>query len=192
MTREEILDMAIAIFRHQGIKATRLEHIAGSLNLSVSSLYEQVGAKADLLLSAVSFEINREHEYIERIRERETSLLGGIKKLYLHTIRFFFSFHPSFFKDLKSYPQVAKEFGFYIAYLRGIFNEAFQTCVEQGLCRKECDSFLFSTFLCLRLENIKNGIILQKEKVSGIPNFVITNLLLGCCTDEGRAKLMNA
>ena len=96
MTSEEILDMAIAIFRHQGIKATRLEHIAVNLNLSVSFLCEQVGSKADLLLSAVSFEINREHEYIDRIREEETSLLGFIKKLYLHAVRFFF-FIPSLF-----------------------------------------------------------------------------------------------
>ncbi len=36
------------------------------------------------------------------------------------------------------------------------------------------------------------GIILQKEKVCGIPNFVITNLLLGCCTTEGKATFMNA
>ncbi len=192
MANDEILDVAIAIFRHQGIKATCLEQIAINMNLPVSFLCKQVGTKADLLQYSVSFEIKREHEYIERIRHEETSLLGFIKRLYLHSIRFFFSFHPSFFKDLKNYPQASNEFDYYIAYLRGNFNEAFQKCIEQGLCRKDCDSFLFSTFLCLRLEDIKNGIILQKEKVSGIPNFVITNLLLGCCTTEGKATFMNA
>jgi len=189
MTHDDFYDMLIALFRHQGIKATRFEQLATDLGMSAPLLYEQFGDKSNLLQSAVSFEMDREHEYIERIREEEPCLLNFIKKLYLHAMRFFYSFHPSFFKDLKKYPQAAEEFDCYIAYLRGNFNEAFQRCIEQGLCRKECDSFLFSTFLCLRLEDIKNSIVCQKEKVRGIPNFVITNLLLGCCTDKGRIVL---
>ena len=54
---------------------------------------------------------------------------------------------------------------------------------------KECDSFLFSSFLCMRMKDIREGIICQKDKIKGVSNFVVSTLLMGCCTDKGRMEL---
>ncbi|MCM0335026.1 hypothetical protein J8K84_08125 [Bacteroides fragilis] len=69
------------------------------------------------------------------------------------------------------------------------YNETLGVCIQKGLCVSDCDTFMFSSFLCARITEIKEGIIIRKDSVQGISGFVIRMMLCGCCTPEGRRKL---
>ena len=80
----------------------------------------------------------------------------------------------------------------YTSILRIKFNEILLECIHLGLCVKDCDTFLFSAFLSIRLENIKNGVIYpQKEKTPGLSNFVIKSMLMGYMTDKGKEHIIS-
>lgn len=189
MELEYIYDTALILFRNQGIRATRMEDIAVYLQISKRTLYGLFPSKDIFLLACIRYEIEKEREIISRLKKKTISPLKQIVKLYSHAIRFFQSFHPSFFRDLRKFPESGKELDRYILLLRKEFNDLLHGSILLGLCVKDCDTFLFSGFLELRLEEIKNGIIRQPEKIKGISSFVINSILLGHSTEEGRKQL---
>lgn len=189
MDKEYVFDTAVALLRHQGIRTTRMDHVAEFLRISIRTLYEQFPSKEDFISACIEYEIKKELETVNRLEYKMNSPLRFIPKLYLHAIRYLSSFHPSFFKDLKRFPSCNKELDRYISALRIKFNEVLLECIHLGLCIKDCDTFLFSTFLSIRLENIKNGVIYpQKEKTPGVSNFVIKSMLMGYMTEKGRKQ----
>lgn len=192
MDKEPIFDIAVALFRHQGIRATRMDDVAEFLHMSKRTLYEQFPSKEEFIVACIEYEVKKELETIDRLKYKINSPLRFITKLYLHSIRYLSSFHPSFFKDLKRFPSCNKELDRYISILRIKFNEILLECIHLELCVRDCDTFLFSAFLSIRLENIKNGVIYpQKEKTSGISNFVIKSMLMGYMTDKGREHIIS-
>ena len=186
---EQVCDMAVALFRHQGIRATRMEDVRMSLDISKDVFYGAFPDKEALLWECIQSEIKREEEVIERLRLRMGSPLKFIIKLYSHSMRYFGSFHVSFFRDLRRYPRCHAELNRLIAILRMKYNETLGVCIQKGLCVSDCDTFMFSSFLCARITEIKEGIIIRKDSVQGISGFVIRMMLCGCCTPEGRRKL---
>lgn len=192
MNKEYIFDAAVALFRHQGIRATRMDDVAEFLRMSKRTLYEQFPSKEDFISACIEYEIKKELETIDRLEYKINSPLRFIPKLYLHAIRYLSSFHPSFFKDLKRFPSCNKELDRYISALRVRFNEVLLECIHLELCIKDCDTFLFSAFLSIRLKDIKNGgIYPQKEKAPGVSNFVIKSMLMGHMTEKGRKLFFN-
>lgn len=191
MDKENVFDTAVALFRHQGIRATRMDDVAEFLRISKRTLYEQFPSKENFISACIEYEIKKELETIDRLEDKMNSPLRFIPKLYLHAIRYLSSFHPSFFKDLKRFPACNKELDRYISVLRIKFNEVLLECIHLGLCVKDCDTFLFSAFLSIRLEDIKNGSIhLQKERAPGVSNFVIKSMLMGYMTEKGRKQFV--
>ena len=189
MKLEYIYDTALVMFRCQGIKATKMEDVAAYLQISKRTLYERFPSKDIFLLACIKHEIEKEQEIIYLLEQKAISPLKQITKLYSHVIRFFQSFHPSFFKDLRKFPECGKELDNYILLVRKEINDLLHVSIALGLCVKYCDTFLLSTFLIFRLEEIKNGIICQPEKIKGVSNFVIKSMLLGYSTEKGRKQL---
>lgn len=193
MTTEDIYEVGIAMFRYQGIGATGLEAVAEYLHLSKRYLFERFKDKSNFVNSCIRFEIARERATVKEIVMKSRSTLSAIVKLYTHATRYLGSFHPSFFKDLKKYAESEKEFSRYLIMLKVIFNDYIVESVKNGLCTKECDSFLLSGFLCLRLEETMNGSLIHKqEKFCGLTKFVVKSMLLGYVTELGRQQLVEA
>lgn len=182
--------MTIAMLRNQGIKATKMEDVAFFLQISKRTLYELFPNKNAFLLECIKYEIKKEEEIINRLELKSKSPLKFIVRLYSHATRFFHSFHPAFFKDLRRFPECSKELDRYIIMLKKKINDLLHESISLGLCIKECDTFLFSAFLSMRLEDIKNGLICHKEKINGISKFVAYSMLLGYSTDEGKKQLL--
>lgn len=192
MNKEYIFDTAVALFRHQGIRATRMDDVAEFLHMSKRTLYEQFPSKEKFIVACIEYEMKKELETVDRLEYKMNSPLKFMSKLYLHSIRYLSSFHPSFFKDLKRFPSCNKELDRYISALRVRFNEVLLECIHLELCIKDCDTFLFSAFLSIRLKDIKNGgIYPQKEKAPGVSNFVIKSMLMGYMTEKGRKLFFN-
>lgn len=192
MNKEYIFDAAVSLFGHQGIRATRMDDVAEFLHMSKRTLYEQFPSKEEFIVACIEYEMKKELETVDRLEYKTSSPLKFMSKLYLHSIRYLSSFHPSFFKDLKRFPSCNKKLDQYISILRIKFNEILLECIHLGLCVKDCDTFLFSAFLSIRLENIKNGVIYpQKEKTPGLSKFVIKSMLMGYMTDKGKEHIIS-
>lgn len=189
MKEEYIYETAISLFRHQGIKATHIEDVACCMQIPKRMLYEHFPDKNNFILACIRYEITKEKEVIDQLAMKAASPLKYIVKLYTHAIRYLLSFHPSFFKDLKCFPECVREMDRYITLLRVRFHEMLLGCIASGLCIKDCDTFLFSAFLSMRLEEIKNGFVRQKEKVNGVSRFVVYSMLMGYSTDAGKQEL---
>lgn len=189
MGLEYIYDAALILLRNQGIRATRMEDLAAYLQISKRTLYGQFPNKDVFLLACIRYEIKKEREIISRLEKKVISPLKQIVKLYSHAIRFFRSFHPSFFKDLRRYAESGKEMNRYILFLRKEFNDLLYKSILSGLCVEDCDTFLVSGFLILRLEEIKDGMIDRPEKIKGVSSFVVSSILLGYSTEEGKKQL---
>lgn len=191
MNQEHIFDTTIALFRRQGIRATRMDDVAECLQIPKRTLYEQYPSKEEFILTCIKYEIEKEQEIVRQIGCRANSPLKYLVKLYSHAIRFLSSFHPSFFKELKRFPKCSLEMDRYIKMLRAKFNDILLGCIRLGLCVKDCDTFLFSAFLSFRLEDIKEGAVSHpREKVPGISRFVVHSMLLGYATERGRNMLI--
>ena len=190
MDMEQVCDITIALLRHQGVRATRMEDVRVFLDLSKDMFYRTFPDKETLLLKCMQNEIRKEEEIIERLCLRLESPLMFIIKLYSHSVRYFYSFHVSFFRELKKYPKCYAELSRLIAIWKMKYNEILGLCIRKGLCKPDCDTFLFSTFLCIRITEIKEGIIIKKELEQSISDFVIRTMLCGCCTYEGRKMLV--
>lgn len=186
MKEEYIYETAVTLFRHRGIRATRMDDVATCLQISKRTLYERFSSKEDFLLACIRYEMDNEKEVIDRLASKFTSPLKHIIKLYTHSIRYLTSFHPCFFRDLRQFPECDRELDRYIALLRVRFNNLLLGCISLGLCIEDFDTFLFSTFLSMRLEDIKNGVANPKEKVNGISRFVVYSMLMGYSTEKGK------
>lgn len=67
MNKEYIFDTAVALFRHQGIRATRMDDVAEFLRMSKRTLYEQFPSKEDFISACIEYEIKKELETIDRL-----------------------------------------------------------------------------------------------------------------------------
>ena len=50
MNKEYIFDAAVSLFRHQGIRATRMDDVAEFLHMSKRTLYEQFPSKEEFIV----------------------------------------------------------------------------------------------------------------------------------------------
>ena len=100
MNKEYIFDAAVSLFRHQGIRATRMDDVAEFLHMSKRTLYEQFPSKEEFIVACIEYEMKKELETVDRLEYKMNSPLKLMSKLYLHSIRYLSSFHPSFFKEI--------------------------------------------------------------------------------------------
>ena len=66
MNKEYIFDAAVSLFRHQGIRATRMDDVAEFLHMSKRTLYEQFPSKEEFIVACIEYEMKKELETVER------------------------------------------------------------------------------------------------------------------------------
>ena len=60
MNKEYIFDAAVSLFRHQGIRATRMDDVAEFLHMSKRTLYEQFPSKEEFIVACIEYEMKKE------------------------------------------------------------------------------------------------------------------------------------
>ena len=88
MNKEYIFDAAVSLFRHQGIRATRMDDVAEFLHMSKRTLYEQFPSKEEFIVACIEYEMKKELETVDRLEYKMNSPLKFMSKLYLHSIRY--------------------------------------------------------------------------------------------------------
>ena len=90
---ERILDAAVRLFRDRGVRAARLEDIAGLAGVSVGTLYNYYHTKGDLLMAVVALEVEEVLTTGEAIvtdppRDVEAALHALIFGYYDHSLKY--------------------------------------------------------------------------------------------------------
>ena len=104
MNKEYIFDAAVSLFRHQGIRATRMDDVAEFLHMSKRTLYEQFPSKEEFIVACIEYEMKKELETVDRLEYKMNSPLKFMSKLYLHSIPLFKFFSSIFLQRFKEIP----------------------------------------------------------------------------------------
>lgn len=106
---EKVLKTAMAEFQDKGIKAVKMDDIAGALSMSKRTLYELFGTKEQLLLECVRQWQKDKEDHMDRfIKERKPNVIAIIVEFYRYQMKCLSYVSSSYFYDLHKYPAVIK------------------------------------------------------------------------------------
>ncbi len=106
---EKVLNTAMAEFQDKGIKAVKMDDIAGALSMSKRTLYELFGTKEQLLLECVrQWQKDKEAHMDRFIKERKPNVIAIIVEFYRYQMKCLSYVSSSYFYDLHKYPAVIK------------------------------------------------------------------------------------
>ena len=106
---EKVLKTAMAEFQDKGIKAVKMDDIAGALSMSKRTLYELFGTKEQLLLECVrQWQKDKEAHMDRFIKERKPNVIAIIVEFYRYQMKCLSYVSSSYFYDLHKYPAVIK------------------------------------------------------------------------------------
>lgn len=106
---EKVLKTAMAEFQNKGIKAVKMDDIAGALSMSKRTLYELFGTKEQLLLECVrQWQKDKEAHMDRFIKERKPNVIAIIVEFYRYQMKCLSYVSSSYFYDLHKYPAVIK------------------------------------------------------------------------------------
>lgn len=104
---EKVLKTAMAEFQDKGIKAVKMDDIAGALSMSKRTLYELFGTKEQLLLECVrQWQKDKEAHMDRFIKERKPNVIAIIVEFYRYQMKCLSYVSSSYFYDLHKYPAV--------------------------------------------------------------------------------------
>lgn len=99
----------MAEFQDKGIKAVKMDDIAGALSMSKRTLYELFGTKEQLLLECVrQWQKDKEAHMDRFIKERKPNVIAIIVEFYRYQMKCLSYVSSSYFYDLHKYPAVIK------------------------------------------------------------------------------------
>jgi AcrR family transcriptional regulator len=138
--RQEILDVAAAMFARHGFTATDVQWIADRLKISKGTVYRYFPSKENLFLSAVERGIVRLHEHVDKARSGETDRIEEIRaavKAYLQ----FFKSNPElvelFVQERAEFRQRRRPIYFqHRDVRRGPWREYFANLMDEGRMRR--------------------------------------------------------
>jgi len=102
---QKLLSEVTTLFMTYGIKGLTMDDIAGQLHISKKTLYRYVSDKADLVVSCVRMECNREEEQIRKIVAKDLNAIDENIEISQFVLTQIQQVHPSVFLELeKFYP----------------------------------------------------------------------------------------
>ncbi len=164
MTREEMTREAYdhlinsigQLLFTQGLKATTMDSIAASLQISKRTLYEIFTSKNEMVLSALEASHERHSKALKEIFESSSNVMEGILKGFLYQRDEMRKVHVDFFRDMDSLFEDARE---HASTHKKIMMEKFYTIfnkgVRQGFFRKDVNFNLQYRLLDVQMESLK-------------------------------------
>jgi len=179
MSKERILKTTINLFAHYGIKGVSMSQIAGALQISKKTLYEEFECKEQLLCSSIEYEGLRIKTLMDSIEKEGTNPVEIIVLLSGDIARYFSNYCPAFSKDILRFSEA---YHLFISH-RNKLIERFYIHFQKGL--RECyfqPGHNYETVSALLVEQ------LNQTNAHHHP-FIPLTFLRGICTDKGQKAL---
>lgn len=184
--RGRILEVAMQDFIQRGIRAVKMDDIAGSLGISKRTLYEIFPNKESLLLEGIRLkQAMGEEEMVKYVTEKNPNTMDIIMKFYHMQMEELSSLPLTFITDISRYPLVTEFLRKKRKKSEENANRFFQRGVKEGYFRSDVDYELIS-----RLgEGMTQNAIARQLYFQYEPQYIFRNIIFlflrGFCTQKG-------
>lgn len=190
--RGRILEVAMQDFIQRGIRAVKMDDIAGSLGISKRTLYEIFPNKESLLLEGIRLkQAMGEEEMAKYVTEKNPNTMDIIMKFYHMQMEELSSLPMTFITEISRYPLVTEFLRKKHQKSEEIANRFFQRGVKEGYFRSDVDYELIS-----RLgEGMTQNAIARQLYYQYEPQYIFRNIIFlflrGFCTQKGLEYIDN-
>lgn len=190
--RGRILEVAMQDFIQRGIRAVKMDDIAGSLGISKRTLYEIFPNKESLLLEGIRLKQTMgEEEMAKYVTEKNPNTMDIIMKFYHMQMEELSSLPLTFITDISRYPLVTEFLRKKRKKSEENANRFFQRGVKEGYFRSDVDYELIS-----RLgEGMTQNAIARQLYFQYEPQYIFRNIIFlflrGFCTQKGLEYIDN-
>jgi AcrR family transcriptional regulator len=190
--RGRILEVAMQDFIQRGIRAVKMDDIAGSLGISKRTLYEIFPNKESLLLEGIRLkQAMGEEEMAKYVTEKNPNTMDIIMKFYHMQMEELSSLPMTFITEISRYPLVTDFLRKKHQKSEENANRFFQRGVKEGYFRSDVDYELIS-----RLgEGMTQNAIARQLYFQYEPQYIFRNIIFlflrGFCTQKGLEYIDN-
>ena len=190
--RGRILEVAMQDFIQRGIRAVKMDDIAGSLGISKRTLYEIFPNKESLLLEGIRLkQAMGEEEMAKYVTEKNPNTMDIIMKFYHMQMEELSSLPLTFITEISRYPLVTEFLRKKHQKSEENANRFFLRGVKEGYFRSDVDYELISRIGEGMMQNaIARQLYYQYE-----PQYIFRNIIFlflrGFCTQKGLEYIDN-
>ena len=190
--RGRILEVAMQDFIQRGIRAVKMDDIAGSLGISKRTLYEIFPNKESLLLEGIRLkQAMGEEEMAKYVTEKNPNTMDIIMKFYHMQMEELSSLPLTFITEISRYPLVTEFLRKKHQKSEENANRFFLRGVKEGYFRSDVDYELISRLGEGMMQNaIARQLYFQYE-----PQYIFRNIIFlflrGFCTQKGLEYIDN-
>lgn len=190
--RGRILEVAMQDFIQRGIRAVKMDDIAGSLGISKRTLYEIFPNKESLLLEGIRLkQAMGEEEMAKYVTEKNPNTMDIIMKFYHMQMEELSSLPLTFITEISRYPLVTDFLRKKHQKSEENANRFFQRGVKEGYFRSDVDYELISRFG----EGMTQNAIARQLYFQYEPQYIFRNIIFlflrGFCTQKGLEYIDN-
>lgn len=186
-----ILDCFISAIMQNGLKATTMDSIAASLQMSKRTLYEIFSTKDELFKEAYSHFNKRMGEKLAEIFKSSANVMEAIIKCFLFNRDFMSKLSADFVRDIQEYAKNnhmnTSERNQHYQNLYDILQKG----VNEGYFRDDSNMMVQCKLLTLQMEAVKHTEKFFPEDVSPLEVYdsIITSFLRGISSTKGLLEL---
>lgn len=188
--RTKILRTSLAEFQTKGIRAVRMDDIAGMLGISKRTLYEIYSNKEELLLEGIKIE---EDEYNASMRtfadNAEHNVIDIIIEFYNCNIRNLTNISPVFFSEIRKYDKVVALLDQMHAERQKLAQDFFNRGVSEGLFREDVDYEIVTRIGNASMDYVMKTQMYNEFNLRYILHNVIFLFVRGICTEKGMRQI---
>lgn len=188
----KILDCFISALKKNGLKATTMDSIASSLQMSKRTLYEIFGTKDDMFRDAHVYFHKKMKENLTKIFNDSSNVMEAIIRCFLFNRDVMSSLSPEFMRDIEEFasheniltPTTRRK------HYQNLY-DVLQSGVEQGYFREDVNLAIQCRMLIIQMEALKRTEELFPEDISLLEVYdtIIIGFLRGISSAKGLQEL---
>ena len=189
--KPNIIAEAERSFCEYGIRAVKMDDLAGRLGISKRTLYEVYANKEEVLVDVIKKMLEERRTQMREFAENCDNVFDILLEVLRQQVEFTARTHADFFKDIIRYPAAEQLFDSYNSGQEKASQDFFVKGVEQGYFRPEIDYYVFSMITRGSLRMIRTEIAYKNFTYKQLlVNFLVV-MIRGICTDKGLVRLEN-
>lgn len=169
------------LFTSFGIKGISMNQIAGALQISKKTLYEEFANKEKLL----SYCMDNEKERVKKILTRGEQEARNPLEMLLTTIhnmnQYKSNYCPAFFKDIQQFDESSEKMNTFMAEQHHKYMQYFKSGIEEGYFIAD---YKYEAIASLLINNFSNWNTPQQP-------YIMLAFIRGICTPKGMEALNN-
>lgn len=188
--KERILDVAMQQFRLKGIKAVKMDDIAGLLSISKRTLYEIYANKEDLLMAGIRIEDRQHYVHInDFVSKPENNIMDILIEELQIKLNSLSNINPLFFIDMHKYGNITKYLADKHAENDNKAKDFYLKGVEEGFFRADLDYDIITNIINATMSHIMSTQMYKEYDMQKIFYNVILLYVRGICTSKGLGKI---